>query len=81
MKSSFDREIHSTNSFRGKRSKFRLWLFLLILASIAIASYFIMPKLFKSVPEEEKKVEDKKQPIVKEQIIKNIPLPRLNTTN
>ncbi len=80
MKSSFDREIHSTNSFRGKRSKFRLWFFLLILASIAVASYFIMPKLFKSVPEEEKKVEDE-QPIVKEQIIKNIPLPRLNTTN
>jgi flagellar basal body-associated protein FliL len=79
MKSSFDREIHSTNSF-SKRSKFRLWLFLLILASIAVASYFIMPKFFKSVPEEEKKVEDE-QPIVKEQIIKNIPLPRLNTTN
>jgi len=53
---SFDREIRSTNSFRGKRSKFRfLWFFLLILASIAAAGYFIMPKIFKSVPEEEKR--------------------------
>ncbi|RKZ39637.1 MAG: hypothetical protein DRQ49_10935 [Gammaproteobacteria bacterium] len=76
MKSSFDFEIHSSRFVTTRRrSKIRLW-FLLIL-SLAIAGYFVVPKLLKLIPKVEEKVENNvpKQPAVKEQIIKTIPLP------
>jgi len=45
--------------------------------SLAIAGYFVVPKLLKLIPKVEEKVENNvpKQPAVKEQIIKTIPLP------
>jgi len=73
MKSSFDFEIHNSHSVvTHRRSKIRLW-FLLIL-SLAIAGYFVVPKLLNLIPKTEKKTVHE-QPVVKEQIIKSIPLP------
>ena len=72
MKISFDFEIHNSHSVVvRRRNKIRLWFWLIL--SLAIAGYFVVPKLLKLIPKIEKTVPE--QPVTKKQIIKTIPLP------
>jgi len=69
MKSSFSLELNDSQTRRSNRK----YLWLLLVLSLAVASYFVLPKIITSTPKD--KPEEQSRVTTKEQIIKTIALP------